>query len=432
MATEIAKPTLPVTLEDEITAPPGSGKGLRTFDSLSHPSFRWFFMSMLGWFASMQMQMLVRGVIVYELTGSYAALGLVSLANAIPGLFLSLPGGVLADRMNKKRIVQSGQLSNTVVAVALAALMLSDLLVFWHLLACAVIQGSINALIMPARQSLIAEVVPEAQLMNAVSLNTAAMNVMRLVAPTFGGFLLAATGPGWVYLTMGGLYFSGALFLSPVRLTAPGAGAASGHHGHKAGGLSDMIEGCRYMWRDKTVLIILMMSLMIVLFSMPYQQMLPGFAKDVLGAGAGRLGLLMSVTGIGSLAGSLVIASLPPRRRGSILLWSSLVLGVSLLLFSASSWYWVTIVIMLGVGVGQAGRMSLSSVLLQSYTEPEYRGRVMSVYMLEFSLTAFGTFAVGMLASTLGVQLAIGATAVGLVVLSIGALIFSPRMRKLD
>ena len=388
---------------------------------------------MFGWFASMNMQMLVRGFIVFELTGSFAALGLVSLANALPGLALSLVGGVVADRFHRRDVVQAGQLANMAVAVVVAAFLLSDQLIFEYLLASAVIQGTINALIMPSRQSMIPDIVHPRLLMNAVALNTAGMNVMRLVAPTVGGGLLATVDDGWVYVLMALLYLAGAVLMIPVKIRPQAAlNAQTGNGQPRTSGLSDIVEGCRYMWQDKTVLTILSVNLLIVLFSMPYQMMLPGFAKEVLDAGPGRLGLLMSITGVGSLAGSLVIASLPARRRGFILLCGSLLMGVSLVVFSVSSWFWLTAGVMVMVGVGQAARMSLSNVLLQAYTNPEYRGRVMSIYMMEFSLVSFGTFVIGILSNVVGVQVALFATSVALVVIVAGSFFFARRLRRLD
>ena len=388
---------------------------------------------MFGWFASMNMQMLVRGFIVFELTGSFAALGLVSLANALPGLALSLVGGVVADRFHRRYVVQAGQLANMAVAAVIAALLLSDQLIFEYLLASAVIQGTINALIMPSRQSMIPDIVHPRLLMNAVALNTAGMNVMRLVAPTVGGGLLATVDDGWVYVLMALLYLAGAALMIPVKVRPQATlNSQTGNGQPRTSGLSDIVEGCRYMWQDKTVLTILSINLLIVLFSMPYQMMLPGFAKEVLDAGPGRLGLLMSITGVGSLVGSLVIASLPARRRGFILLAGSLLMGVSLVVFSVSSWFWLTAVVMVMVGVGQAARMSLSNVLLQAYTNPEYRGRVMSIYMMEFSLVSFGTFVIGILSNTVGVQVALFATSVALVAIVAGSFFFARRMRRLD
>ena len=415
------------------------GGSLRTFDSLSDRSFRWFFASMLGWFASMNMQQLARGVIVYDMTGSYAALGMISLANAIPGLVLSLPGGLLADKLSCKLVVQLGQVANVVVSAVIAALMLSSLITYEYLVASAAFQGAINALMMPARQSMIAEIISSERLMNAVALNSAGTNVMRLAGPPVGGLLLTVMGPGWVYMAMAGLYAFGALCLLPVRSRPESIAERVAQRDARGGdsrslksNLHDLAEGCRYMRRDRTIFLILGVSFMIVLLSQPYQMMLPGFAKDVLGASPGELGLLMALTGVGALAGSLVIASMSARRRGVLLMSSALIMGLTTLAFALSTNIWLSGVIVLAIGIGQSLRMSLSSVLIQTYTEAQYRGRVMSVYMMEFSLVAFGTFFVGVLSNAIGVQYALAATAGGLVVLSLGSILFIPRMRRLD
>ena len=387
---------------------------------------------MCGWFASMNMEMVVRGWLVYDLTSSYAALGLVSLAHAVPGLTLSLPGGVIADKVMKKRSVQVGQIANVGVAITLAVLMLAGLIELWHLLAGAVMQGAINAMILPARQSMISEFVPDERLMNAVALSTAGMNVMRLVAPALGGALLAATGPGSVYLLIGVLFLFSAVALLPVPGVQPVPRAGQTVIGAVRDGIADIRLGFQYMNREKVVFLILSLNLAIVLFSMPYQMLLPGFAKEVLGADAGRLGILMSVSGVGALLGSLIIASLPPRNRGMILMMSALVMGIALVAFSVSTWFWVTVPIMIFIGVGQAGRMSLGTVLLQSYTESSYRGRVMSIYMLEFSVTAFMVFIVGAIANVIGIQVALGACSAIMLAIVLSVLIMSPRTRYLQ
>ena len=165
--------------------------------------------------------------------------------------------------------------------------------------------------------------------------------------------------------------------------------------------------------------------------SMPYMQMMAGFVKEVLDGGPEQIGLLVSATGVGALVGSLVVASMPNRGRGKVFLVSSLILGVGLVAFVISTSLWLTAVIMLAVGFGQAGRMSLGSILIMSYTKPEFQGRVMSVYMMEFSLVSFGTFAVGILAEMVGIQWAIGSTAGALVFISVYGLFRMPRVRDL-
>ena len=422
-ATAVASPPLP---------PRKHRLFLRTFDSLGDRAFRWYFYSMCGWFAAMNMQMVVRGWLVFNLTGSYAALGLVSLANAIPGLLLSLPGGVIADKVMKKHAVQVGQVLNMATAFALAGLMIGGLIEFWHLLLGAVAQGGINAIIMPSRQSMIPEFIEDERLMNAIALNTAAVNVMRLIAPAFGGLMLAITGPGWVYLVIASLYLWSGVTLGPVPGKKSAATVQQTIPGAVHDGLREIVLGLRYIRGQRVVLLVLSLNLAIVLFSQPYQMLLPGFATDVLDAGPGRLGILMSATGVGALVGSLLIASMPSRKRGLILMISALIMGAALIAFSVSTWYWVTLPIMLVIGFGQSGRMSLGSVLLQSYTEPTYRGRVMSIYMLEFSLMAFMVFVVGFVANFLGIQLALGVSSAILITIVLGAIILSPRARNLD
>jgi MFS family permease len=392
---------------------------------------------MVAWFASMNMQMFVRGYLAYELTGSYAALGSVALANAAPGMILALPGGVLADRVRKKRLVQLGQVANVALAGAVAALLFLDVLTFTHLLMSAVIQGAVNAMIMPGRQVMIAEIVEEERLMNAVALASAGQNVMRMIAPPIGGGLVVLAGSevssaAWVYLVMALCYMASGLFLSFVDDSGRHA-AMREHAGRKgATGLSNLVAGLRYIRHDRVVLLVLSTNFVIVLFSMPFQFMLPGFVKDVLGAGPGMLSVLLALLGVGSVIGSLFVASMPSRRRGQLLLVAALLLASTLVLFTLSTWLWLSAIIIVFFGIGQAGRMSLGQVLIQSYTANEYRGRVMSVYMLEFALMQIGTFGMGFLANVIGAQWALGGMAGILVVYILFLQFFASRMRNLD
>lgn len=407
----------------------------RTFESLRDRNFRWFFASLLGNFTSMNMQVFIRGWLVYELTGSFAALGIMSLANGLSGLFMALVGGVLADRVRqKKHVVQVGQCLNAGTALGVGVLIASGELRFAHLVIAALVQGAVMSTIMPARQALTPEVVGMTRLMNALALNTSGMNAARLLMPGLAGFMVAALGGGngniepaqYVYFAMTLLYLWSVVALGPVRI--------DDRHPRedRSPAWKEMVDGFRYISRDPVLRMLLIANFFMVLFSMTYFMLLPGFAKDVLGAGPGRLGLLTSLSGVGSLTGSLIIASLPSRRRGLVLLLSALLLGVSLTAFSISTSYWLSAAILVVVGLGQAGRMSLSNVLVQSYVEDEYRGRVMSVYMMEFSLMSVGIFLIGMAANVVGPQIAVGVSAIALVLMTAGLLAFSPRYRKLQ
>ena len=343
-------------------------------------------------------------------------------------------------------MVQIGQAINALLALTVGVLIASGELVFWHLVAAAVIQGGAMNAMMPARQAMTPDVVGMERLTNAIALNTSGMNAARLLMPGIAGFVVAALGGGdgyiapaqWVYFANVFLYGWAMVGVGLVRVPdkpnvrprVPGKIAFLVDETRS--GWRELKLGARYVWNTPTIRLLLACNFLMVFFSMTYFMLLPGFAKDVLDTGPFRLGLLTSISGVGSLAGSLVIASLPDRRRGLILLSSSLVLGIALIAFSASTTYWLSAGLLVLVGIGQSGRMSLSNVLVQSNTADEFRGRVMSIYMMEFSLMSIGIYFVGMLANYFGPQIAVGGSAVGLVIMSLLLLIFVPTYRNLQ
>lgn len=414
----------------------GVARRTRTFEALEDRNYRWFFASLFGHYTAMNMQMFIRGWVVFELTGDFAALGLVSLANGLAGLATSLLGGVLADRVRSRiRVVQACTAFSALTVLALGSLISMERLRFWHLVAAASIQGALMSVMMPSRQALTPDVVGMHRLMNAIALNTSGMNVARLLMPGVAGWLVSALGGGggdvgpaqYVYYLMAGLYLWTGLGLARVR-----AAPREPSSGPRPGALRELWDGFAYVGREPVMRMLIGFNFFMVLFSMTYFQLLPGFAKEVLATGPGRLGLLTSISGVGSLAGSLVVASLSGRRRGLLLLASGLLLGVALVAFASSTHYWLSVAILAGVGFGQAGRMSLSHVLIQSYVDDDYRGRVMSIYMLEMSLMSLGIYAIGLAADAFGVQLAIGAAGACLIALVLGIAALVPRYRRLD
>jgi len=406
-------------------------RNLRTFSSLKNPVYRLYYAGILGQRASMNMQMVARSLLVYRITGSAVILGVMSLAHAIPMLFLSLIGGVIADRVQKKYVLIAGLVSSAVVSLGIAlALTLGYLSVeragsWWILAAAALLQGIIMGLMIPSRQAIIPEIVGEEELMNAVSLDTLGMNTLRLLAPAAAGFLIDAFDFEAVYYTMTGMYLMGMVFISFMPLTSMmtirGGGA-----------LADIIEGVKYLRRETTIILILVFTLFTVLLARPYFILMPIFADDILKVGATGMGVLISVSGIGAITGSLTLASLPNKKRGLMLLASSLIMGAALVGFSFSSSWPLSLGLIVFVGLGMAGRMTLGNTLLQYYVDDEYRGRVMSIYNMEFGLTSLGGFAAGLLAEATGVQWTVGGFAMVLIFLSILGFAFLPRLRRLD
>lgn len=421
---------------------------LRTFSSLRIPSYRLFFGALLGQMAAMNMQMVARSWFMYELTGKASMLGLVALAGAIPMLGLSLFGGVIADRVAKKRVLIIGQFCSSLVAFGIALFITFGSISWFHLVLASILQGSVASLMMPSRQAIIHELVGEDELMNAIALNTAAMNLLRLLAPAFAGFFIALWSIEGVYYIMGGLYLTGFSF----AIFFPDTHSERSEEVHV---FRELMDGLRYIRSNLNIFILLMVTLCATILSMPYMFLLPIFAKDIfiidlegltaltslpiigdlvltLEESSVRQGLLVSISGIGALTGSLVVAGMHNRRRGLYLLISLLVVGLSLAIFSFTESYLLAMVMFIPLGLGQAGRMALSNTLLQSYTEDTYRGRVMSVYMMEFGVTFVGVFLIGLLSDFIGVQAAVGGAAIVLVFAAAAFLIFVPRIRNLD
>lgn len=389
---------------------------------------------MLAQMASQNMQMVVRAYLAFELTGSYAALGTMSLANAVPGLVLSLVGGAIADRVPyRKWVVQIGQFFNAANALIIGGLAFAGILTFEYLFISAIVQGITMALAMPSRQSILPSLVSEERLMNAVALNAAGMNSMRLFAPAIGGFLFAAAGAAWVYFLMCGLYIAAALFLIRVPETRGEVVSAGSIGGEFRASVTNMKEGVQYIARHPVIGPLLSVNVLVVITAMPYMFLLAGFVQDVLQADASALGILQSVSGVGSLAGALVIASFNSKRRGALFLLGSAFQGLMLLLaFTLSSSVLMMAGFMLVMGLGQSARQSLSNVLVQTYVDDAYRGRVMSIYMLQFSLSQFGAFLTSILAEAMGPRAALGGTSAALIVIALGALVFVPRLRNLE
>ena len=427
----------------------GSPGRYGTFAALRIPAYRLYFGALLGQMAAMNMQMIARSWYMYELTNSATMLGAVGLGSALPMLTVSLFGGVLADRMKKKTILLAGQLATGLVALGIAISISVGTISWVHLLVAGFLQGLVMSLMMPARQALIYELVGEDTLMNAIALNSAAMNLLRLMAPAFAGFFIALWNIEGVYYIMAVLYAAGFLFAVRLPNTEPV------EREDKRGTISELKEGLWYIRNNSEVMAILIITLMATILTMPYMFLLPIFTKDILfvdvslfggltslpiignllltlSESSARLGLLVSISGIGALVGSLLVASMANRRRGFYYLISLLLSALGLVFFSATDSFYIALAVFVPMGLGQAGRMALSNTLLQAYSEDAYRGRVMSVYMMEWGITMVGVFFVSVLADIIGVQWAVGGSAGILVLIITWYLFFSPGIRQMD
>ena len=403
----------------------------RTFDSLGVSSYRNLWIGFLLQMGAMQMLMLTGGYYVYELTGSESLLGVVVAAAAVPAVTLSLFGGVVADRLEKKRVIQVCQVVSMGVALFVAASITTGTITWMHLLAASVMQGSVMPLMMPARQALTPQLVGMDRLTNAIALNSMVMSLTTMAAPALAGFLIKYLGVEWVYYLIAGMYVLAVLFTTRLpKVEIP-------RRDRRATVLGDIRDGLSYVLDNRVILVLLVLSFSTMIFAMPIRFILPIFAEDVFMVEADGLGTLMSAMGVGSLGGTLVIAFLGKvSRRGFALAASGILSGLVLLSFAATSHlapvFTTGLAILVVVGVIQAARMTLTSSLMMENTSQEYRGRVMSIFGLNMGLMPAGVLPITLVAERLGAPVALGIMAGILIVVAIVILIASPRLRQLQ
>ncbi|OGN91018.1 MAG: hypothetical protein A2158_04965 [Chloroflexi bacterium RBG_13_46_14] len=404
---------------------------LKTFSSFKIPAYRMYFFGMIGQWSTFSMEQVARSYLIYEITGSPVMLGVINLSGAVPMLILSLFGGAVADRFPKKILIQLSQIGMTLVflgyaiAVNIGYLTKENPESWWVLLAGGTIMGIIIALAMPSRAAIIPEIVDQERLMNAISLNTMGMSFFQLVGPAIAGYIIEGFGYSSVFFIMAGLNATAIIFTSFLPRIFPA-------QVNRKSVLKDIAEGFRYIKSHRTVRLILAFFIAAILLAMPFQMLMPVFAKDILHVGVGGQGTLMSMSGVGAIVASLIIASLPSRRRAITLLLSNIIMGIALVVFAFSTSWPLSLMMMIMVGIGRIGGNTTGNALLQTHTEPEYLGRVMSIMMLNFGLSGLGTFFAGILAETISAPWAIGGLALLLIGISVLAVILLPEFRKLD
>ena len=356
---------------------------------------------------AMQMQMIARGYLTYELTGSPALLGVVSAGFALPMLLLSLFGGAFADRLERKRIIQLGQVGAALIALFVGVSVTTETVTWYHLLAASMLQGAVFSFLMPARQAIIPQLVGQERLGNAMALNAMGMSATTLIAPAVAGVLYGdiygyvPIGPDGVYYIITAMCAMAMLLTGRLpKLTGGGAG--------RSGVLNDIRAGLSYIRRSPLVMALLVIGLTSTVLAMPFRFLMPIFIVDIYGLGPESMGLMVSIMGLGSLGGSLFIAALGNWRRGRLLIMSAFMSGIALMLVAVLPFYQVALGLMLLLGLGDAGRRTLNQSLIMEVTEDQYRGRVMSVFMTNFALIPLGVLPAGIAAEFFGGQLTVG------------------------
>jgi len=366
--------------------------------------------------------------LVYRLTGSAFLLGMVSFAGQVPTFILGPFAGVWVDRWNRHRVLVGTQVSSMIQSLWLAALALSNRITFHEIFALSVFQGVINAFDMPARQAFLLQMVESRDdLPNAIALNSSMVNGSRLLGPTLAGLVIAAWSEGYCFLIDGLSYLAVIASLIFMRI-------AHGEVVRKREGVVDEFrQGWRYVSRFKPIRSILMLLALVGFVGMPYTVLMPVFAQKVLDGGAHTLGFMMGATGVGALVSAIALAV---RKSvlglGRVIPLSAMAFGAGIIGFSLSRWLWLSLILLLVSGFGLMQQMAASNTILQTITDEEMRGRVMSYYSMAFVGTApFGSLAAGYVADRLGAPTTL---LIGGILCIIGAGLFwreLPLIRKL-
>ena len=372
------------------------------------------------------MLLLAHSYLVYDLESSAAILGLVTAAFFMPVLVLALYGGAIADRLERKRIIQAGQAVVALVAFFLAVSDTRGSVTWVHLLVGSIVVGAAFSFVGPARQAIIPQLVGRQQLNNAMAINAAGVSATTLLAPTGAGIVYAALGADAVYYMVGG-FILGSVFLTawlPKLTTSTDGGSATIAR--------DIGAGLAYVKGSPLIMVLLVMGLVTALLAMPFRFLMPVFVVDVYQRGPGAMGLMVTFLGLGALVGSLFIASLGSWKRGLVLMIGTFVTGVALLMVALLPYYFVALGLMGLLGLGDAARRTLNQALIMEVSEDQYRGRVMSVFMLNFAVMPLGVLPAGLLAEYFGGQVSIGILAVLLLLTSTIILVTQKRLRDLN
>ena len=396
------------------------------FSSLRHREFRLLWIGLIGTFAGNWLQIIAQGWLVLEISDSALFLGLVTASSSLPILIFSLPGGVVADRVDRRKLLLVARVFIIMFTFVLAAITVLGWVNVWYVLMLSFLTGTAWAWELPARQALVPALVEKEELTNAIALNAAVFNASRVLGPGVAGVLVGLVGPaGCFFIAAAGHVV---LLVTLLMMRFP----ENNQDEERASMARDLINGLRYVQHNDNVRTLLILAALPSLFGFSYFTLMPVFARDVLGGGAFELGLLMAATGVGALIASLLIAWFGDfTGQGKYMLIAATLFGLVLILFAFSSWVPLSLVALVGVGGTATAYLTLNNTLLLAIVPESLHGRVMSVLMLAFGLGVIGAAWVGATAAQIGAPYTVAFTGVVSVILALVVAWLKPAMRSL-
>ena len=371
--------------------------GLR---ALRHRDFRLFWCGQLVSLVGTWMQSVGQSWLVLELTGSPFRLGLIGALQFGPILLFSFLAGAISDRVRKRRMLLATQAALMLQAFTLAALVWSGHVQFWHVATLATLYGLANTLDIPSRQSFVAHLVPRGDLMNAIALNSAVFNGARVVGPAVAGILVARYGTAVAFL------LNGLSFLAVLSALAAIRTEAAPRPGRGLGMRAEIAEGVRYAAGTPRVALVMGLLMVVSLFVVNMNVLVPLIARDVLHEGAHGFGLLMASLGMGAVAGALAVAALSVGRPPLVMVLApAMIAATLLLLLSTARDFGPTAALLAALGFAQIVFMTSCNSTVQIAVPDELRGRVMGLYAQVFAgMAPLGALFVGTVAEHWGVS----------------------------
>jgi len=404
--------------------------------ALAVRNFFWLWIGSLGSSFAMNMQIIARGWLVFELTDSPMNLAWVTMSFMVPPVLFSLYGCVLADRMRKKRVIIWAQALNCAATVIMAVIIFAEQVTFWDFIWFGFFNGTVLALSMPARQAFVPELIPDRLLFAAMGLNTTGWNLARIIGPAIAGLLIALIaggdktstfGVGVVYVLIAALYFISAVTM--LMIDQSGKVKQEG----KASALSDMQEGLAYVIRHPPVFGLIVLSIIPFLFGIPLNTLLPAFNEEILGGGPDDLGFLVSAMGAGAILGSLMMATMGNlRNKAKWLIVSCIAWGALTSAIGMSVVPWIVFTLIAVLGWMSSWNMSLNRGMLQMQVDDQMRGRIMSIDMMSHGLMPLGVFPISWIAEQYDVGTALVVSGAAFVVLTLICVMFVPSVRVTD
>jgi MFS family permease len=369
------------------------------FRSLSNRSFRYLWFGQLLSATAMHADMVARSWLVWDLTGSSTSVASVLVARAIPMLILGLIGGVAADRFNRRRLLMIIQAWTLLMHVVMGALLLMGVIELWHVYVLAFGLGAGMAMNQPVRTSIIPNLVDKKDMMNAMSLNSIAINSTRLGGPALIAILIATTDVGWAYVWAAGAF--AVVIWTTTKISIPALTSKRS----RGNPFSQLIEGFVYIGRHRVILALVLLGLGPLSIGFSHQVLLPQLVEQQYGYGIGLLGVLASVGAIGGLSGGLFIAS---RRKvsykGRLMLFASVSYGFALLGFAGATYLWMAFPLIVWIGVSQTLFRAGNSATLMEVSPDRLRGRIISATLLDTALSPVAGIAAGFVADRWGVS----------------------------